>query len=81
MKNTATDMCYELDWEIWTAAIMTNTATRDLFISSVRKYAANGLNSAPLGDWYETTNGVVEGFRARFHFLSLPIPRDPDSVL
>jgi len=44
---------------------MTNTAARDLFISSVRKYAADGANSAPLSDWYETTDGVDVGFRAR----------------
>ena len=44
---------------------MTSTAVRDMFISSVRKYAADGLSSQPLGDWYETTDGSVEGFRAR----------------
>jgi len=53
------------DWQIWTAALVTSTTTRDLFISSVRKYAANGLNSVPLSDWYETTNGKVQGFQAR----------------
>ncbi|KIL59835.1 hypothetical protein M378DRAFT_193746 [Amanita muscaria Koide BX008] len=53
------------DWEIWTAAIMTNTQVRDLFIGSVRKWAADGLSSEPFGDWYETTNGQPEGFRAR----------------
>jgi len=34
-------------------------------VSSVRNYAADGLSSAPLGDWYETSNGGPEGFRAR----------------
>ncbi|KAJ3568603.1 hypothetical protein NP233_g5597 [Leucocoprinus birnbaumii] len=53
------------DWEIWTAAIVTSTSVRDLFISSVRKWAADGQSSQPLGDWYETTNGTPEGFRAR----------------
>ncbi|PPQ83295.1 hypothetical protein CVT25_004034 [Psilocybe cyanescens] len=53
------------DWEIWTAGIMTDTAGRDLFISSVKKWASDGLSSQPLGDWYETTNGQPEGFRAR----------------
>ncbi|KAI0638108.1 DUF1793-domain-containing protein [Trametes polyzona] len=53
------------DWEIWTAGLVTTTAVRDLLISSVRKYAANGKSSQPLGDWYETTDGSVEGFRAR----------------
>ena len=53
------------DWEIWTAALVTSTSVRDLLISSVRKYAADGKSSQPLGDWYETTDGSVEGFRAR----------------
>lgn len=54
-----------VDWEIWTAALVTSTSVRDLLISSVRKYAADGESSQPLGDWYETSNGAVEGFRAR----------------
>ncbi|KAI0771550.1 DUF1793-domain-containing protein [Trametes elegans] len=53
------------DWEIWTAGLVTSTAVRDLLISSVRKYAADGKSSQPFGDWYETTDGSVEGFRAR----------------
>ncbi|KAH9943507.1 uncharacterized protein BXZ73DRAFT_97546 [Epithele typhae] len=53
------------DWEIWTSALVTSTEVRDMLISSVRKYAADGSSSQPLGDWYETTNGAVEGFRAR----------------
>ncbi|TBU49426.1 hypothetical protein BD309DRAFT_76359 [Dichomitus squalens] len=53
------------DWEIWTAALVTSTSVRDLLVSSVRKYAADGKSSQPLGDWYETADGSVEGFRAR----------------
>lgn len=53
------------DWEIWTAGIMTDTAGRDLFISSVKAWASDGLSSQPFGDWYETTNGQPNGFRAR----------------
>ncbi|KAF8897656.1 DUF1793-domain-containing protein [Infundibulicybe gibba] len=53
------------DWEIWTAGIMTDTATRDIFISAVKRWASDGVSSQPLGDWYETTNGSPEGFRAR----------------
>ncbi|KAF8914019.1 DUF1793-domain-containing protein [Gymnopilus junonius] len=53
------------DWEIWTSGIMTDTTVRDLFISSVKKWASDGLSSAPFGDWYETTDGQPEGFRAR----------------
>ena len=57
--------CVYIDWEIWTSALVTTTEVRDLLISSVRKYAADGESSQPLGDWYETSNGAVEGFRAR----------------
>ncbi|KAI0347134.1 DUF1793-domain-containing protein [Trametopsis cervina] len=53
------------DWEIWTAAMVSSTAVRDMFVSSVAKYAADGSSRQPLGDWYETTNGDVESFRAR----------------
>ncbi|KAG1815522.1 uncharacterized protein BJ212DRAFT_1481299 [Suillus subaureus] len=53
------------DWESWTAAIMTNTTTRDMFIDSVYKYAADGESNQPFGDWYETLDGTVYGFRAR----------------
>ncbi|KAF8351347.1 DUF1793-domain-containing protein [Amanita rubescens] len=60
-RNTFT----KSDWEIWTAAIMTDTASRDLFIGSVRKWASDGLSSQPLGDWYKATNGQPESFRAR----------------
>ncbi|KAJ7590784.1 hypothetical protein C8J56DRAFT_933888 [Mycena floridula] len=51
--------------KIYTAAIATDTAGRDIFISGVKKYAADGLGSSAFGDWYETTNGVPNGFRAR----------------
>ncbi|THH06365.1 hypothetical protein EW145_g4138 [Phellinidium pouzarii] len=53
------------DWQLWTASIMSETAVRDQFVSAVQKYAADGLSNAPLGDWYETTNGGPEIFRAR----------------
>ena len=45
----------------------TSTTVRDQLISGVYKYASGALsgNSEPIGDWYETTNGAVEGFRAR----------------
>ncbi|KAI0750697.1 DUF1793-domain-containing protein [Daedaleopsis nitida] len=53
------------DWQIWTSALVSSTSLRNQIVSLVRKYAADGLSSQPLGDWYETTNGVAEGFRAR----------------
>ncbi|KAJ7044468.1 DUF1793-domain-containing protein [Mycena alexandri] len=53
------------DWQIWTAAIMSDTNARDFFITSVKNAAANGLSSQPLGDWYEARDGTPEAFRAR----------------
>lgn len=53
------------DWQMWTAAFMTNVTTRDMFIDSVYKYAADGANNMPLSDWYDTLSGVSDGFKAR----------------
>ncbi|KAL1747685.1 hypothetical protein HDZ31DRAFT_80256 [Schizophyllum fasciatum] len=53
------------DWEIWTAAIVSDTNTRDMLVSAVAQYAANGQNDVPFSDWYETTDGKVADFRAR----------------
>ncbi|KAL5535348.1 hypothetical protein ACEPAF_3442 [Sanghuangporus sanghuang] len=53
------------DWEIWTAGLVSDTVARDLFIDAVKNYASSGQGAQPFGDWYETTNGVPEGFRAR----------------
>jgi len=44
---------------------MTDTAGRDLFIGSVKNWLASGKSDAPFGDWYETTDGRSDGFRAR----------------
>ncbi|KAJ7682671.1 DUF1793-domain-containing protein [Mycena polygramma] len=53
------------DWQIWTAAIMTDANARDFFISSVKNTAADGLSSQPFGDWYDAHDGTPESFRAR----------------
>ncbi|KAK7470511.1 hypothetical protein VKT23_001937 [Stygiomarasmius scandens] len=53
------------DWEIWTGGIMTSTTARDIFVSAVHRWASSGTSTAPFGDWYETTNGAPQGFRAR----------------
>ncbi|KAH8120127.1 DUF1793-domain-containing protein [Phellopilus nigrolimitatus] len=53
------------DWQLFTAGLVTDTTSRDLLISSVRKFAADGLSYAPFADWYETTDGTPEVFRAR----------------
>lgn len=50
---------------MWTAAFMTSITTRDMFIDSVYKYAADGANNVPLSDLYDTLSGVSDGFKAR----------------
>ncbi|PIL29028.1 hypothetical protein GSI_09076 [Ganoderma sinense ZZ0214-1] len=46
------------DWSIWTAATTTRSDVRDQIISAVVKYAADGKNSLPLSDWYDTIAGT-----------------------
>ncbi|KAH9951659.1 DUF1793-domain-containing protein [Amylocystis lapponica] len=53
------------DWELWTAALVSDPSVRDIFVDAVYKYAADGLSSQPLSDWYETTTGAPEVFSAR----------------
>ncbi|KAJ3931095.1 MAG: hypothetical protein NXY57DRAFT_941060 [Lentinula lateritia] len=53
------------DWQIFSAGIMTDTSVRDMFISSVTKFASSGMSSQPLTDWYDAASGMPETFRAR----------------
>ncbi|KIJ70073.1 hypothetical protein HYDPIDRAFT_23218 [Hydnomerulius pinastri MD-312] len=53
------------DWEVWTASIMTDARTRNLFMDSVVRYAANGESNEALGDLYDTVSGQAAGFKAR----------------
>ncbi|KAJ6539470.1 hypothetical protein B0H19DRAFT_1213411 [Mycena capillaripes] len=53
------------DWQIWTAAIVTNTAVRDVLIGAVKKWVSDGQSNAPFGDLYDTVSGTAVGFRAR----------------
>lgn len=57
------------DWQIFTAAMLQSTSTdvRDKLVSGVIKYASDALakNTEPFSDWYETSTGVTDGFRAR----------------
>ncbi|KAM5545917.1 hypothetical protein V8D89_000043 [Ganoderma adspersum] len=46
------------DWSIWTAATTTRSDVRDQIISAVVKYTADGKNSLPLSDWYDTLAGT-----------------------
>lgn len=53
------------DWQTLTAAIVTDDTTRDLLINAVYDFAADGENSVPFSDWYDTDSGVTDGFQAR----------------
>jgi hypothetical protein len=60
----------QTNWQSFVAATVTGDA-RNLFISDLHSYLANGLNTAPWSDryWVEATNGYSAGqsysFRAR----------------
>ncbi|KIY46672.1 DUF1793-domain-containing protein [Fistulina hepatica ATCC 64428] len=56
---------YKQYWQSLTSAIVTDDSVRDFFISSVAKYASDGLNSVPLSDWYDAISGISDGFEAR----------------
>ncbi|EIW76463.1 DUF1793-domain-containing protein [Coniophora puteana RWD-64-598 SS2] len=53
------------DWQIWTAALVTDTTVRNNLIDSVYAYIADGKNNMPFSDWYDTESGASSGFRAR----------------
>ncbi|KAJ7761626.1 hypothetical protein DFH07DRAFT_815613 [Mycena maculata] len=53
------------DWSIWTSAIVTDTTVRDQFITSLKGYISNGLNTVPFSDLFDTITGQVVGFQAR----------------
>ncbi|KAF8761365.1 hypothetical protein RHS01_01175 [Rhizoctonia solani] len=67
------------DWEIYTAGTVTDKGTRNMFITRLRDYLANGKNNAPFSDWYDAIWGTVVGFRARpvagGHFALLVLPK------
>ncbi|QRV97100.1 DNA polymerase 1 [Ceratobasidium sp. AG-Ba] len=67
------------DWEIYTAGTVGDVNTRNLFITRLKDYLANGKNNAPFSDWYDAISGSVAGFRARpvagGHFALLVLPK------
>ncbi|KAB5594674.1 hypothetical protein CTheo_1821 [Ceratobasidium theobromae] len=67
------------DWEIYSAGTVSDKGTRDMFITRLRDYLANGKNNAPFSDWYDAIWGTVVGFRARpvvgGHFALLMLPK------
>ncbi|KAJ7368431.1 DUF1793-domain-containing protein [Mycena albidolilacea] len=53
------------DWQVWTAAIVSTTAVRDLLIGGVKKFVSDGQTNVPFSDLYDTISGADVGFRAR----------------
>ncbi|KAG8707228.1 hypothetical protein FRC09_001952 [Ceratobasidium sp. 395] len=67
------------DWEIYTAGTVGDVNLRNMFITRLKDYLANGKNTAPFSDWYDAISGSVVGFRARpvagGHFALLVLPK------
>jgi hypothetical protein len=53
------------DWQILTAATVTDTSVRNHIVDLVYSYASNGLNNVPFSDWYDASTGKTDGFLAR----------------
>jgi Domain of unknown function (DUF4965)/Domain of unknown function (DUF1793)/Domain of unknown function (DUF5127) len=53
------------DWEIWTAASITDTAVQKILIDGVYKYATTSTARVPFGDLYYTGTGQWDAFQAR----------------
>ncbi|EIW80656.1 DUF1793-domain-containing protein [Coniophora puteana RWD-64-598 SS2] len=53
------------DWQIWTAAFVTDNTVRDAMIDAVYAYIGDGQNNVPFSDWYDSVAGTTSGFRAR----------------
>lgn len=53
------------DWVMWTAAMSPNNSVFNAFADRVWKYANETTSRVPISDWYWTTNGRMQGFRAR----------------
>ncbi len=53
------------DWEIWTAASITDRAVQKTLIDGVYKYSTSSTARIPFGDLYDTGTGKWDGFQAR----------------
>ena len=53
------------DWEVWTAASITDATTRSKLIEGVYKYATTSTARVPFGDLYYTGTGQWDAFSAR----------------
>ena len=53
------------DWIMWSAAMSSDKATFEKFISPIYKYANETVSRVPLSDWHHTDSGKFVGFKAR----------------
>ena len=53
------------DWIMWSAAMSSDKATFEKFISPIYKYANETVSRVPLSDWHYTDSGKFVGFKAR----------------
>ncbi|KAF9653386.1 DUF1793-domain-containing protein [Thelephora ganbajun] len=66
------------DWQLWTAATLTDETLRTTMITLVKKYAKSRINSGSFPDRYNSENGVMSTFEGRSvvggHFALLLVP-------
>jgi len=66
------------DWQLWTAATVTDGNLRNTMINFIKKYASSGINSAPFPDRYDSGTGQMGAFVDRTvvggHFALLLVP-------
>ena len=53
------------DWQLWTAATLTDATLRTTMITLVKKYASSRINDGPFPDRYSSENGKVVSFENR----------------
>ncbi|PRD49067.1 glutaminase [Sphingobacterium haloxyli] len=53
------------DWILWTATLADDQPTFEKFIEPVFRHALETPSRVPLNDFYDTTNGIRENFKAR----------------
>ena len=70
------------DWQLWTAATLTDGTLRSTMISRVKGYASSRVKDGPFPDRYNSENGKMVAFENRAvvggHFAlvchSIPLP-------
>jgi len=54
-----------IDWQLWTAATLTDETLRTTMITLVRKYASSRENDGPFPDRYNSETGKMATFENR----------------